>query len=101
MALKRYQALGPLLAGEGSRAFIGLEISKDGRADPVVLVWVPEGADKDPVLLERIKRETEHAAKLDHPNIVRVAGFASLDEGFARVVEFADGESLRKLLELA
>jgi serine/threonine protein kinase len=101
MANKRYQALGPLLAGEGSRAFIGLEISKDGRADPVVLVWVPEGTEKDPALLERIRKETEHAAKLDHPNIVRVHGFASLDEGFARVVEFADGESLRKLLEAA
>lgn len=101
MANKRYQALGPLLAGEGSRAFIGLEISKDGRADPVVLVWVPEGSEKDPALLEKIRRETEHAAKLDHPNIVRVHGFASLDEGHARVVEFADGESLRKLLEVA
>ena len=101
MAIKRYQALGPLLAGEGSRAFIGLEISKDGRADPVVLVWVPEGTEKDPALLERIRKETEHAAKLDHPNIVRVHGFACLDEGFARVVEFADGESLRKLLEVA
>jgi serine/threonine protein kinase len=101
MATKRYQALGPLLAGEGSRAFIGLEISDDGRADPVVLVWLPDGADKDPALLERIRRESEHAAKLDHPNIVRVHGFGSLDEGFARVVEFADGESLRKLLEIS
>ncbi len=101
MAIKRYQALGPLLAGEGSRAFIGLEISKDGRAEPVVLVWVPEGTEKDPALLERIRKETEHAAKLDHPNIVRVHGFAALDEGFARVVEFADGESLRKVLEVA
>ncbi len=101
MAIKRYQALGPLLAGEGSRAFIGLEISNDGRADPVVLVWVPEGTEKDPALLERIRKETEHAARLDHPNIVRVHGLALLDEGYARVVEFADGESLRKLLEIA
>ncbi len=101
MANKRYQALGPLLAGEGSRAFIGLEISKDGRADPVVLVWVPEGTEKDAALLARIRKETEHASQLDHPNIVRVHGFASLEEGFARVVEFADGESLRKLLENA
>ncbi len=101
MANKRYQALGPLLAGEGSRAFIGLEISKDGRADPVVLVWVPEGTEKDAALLSRIRKETEHASQLDHPNIVRVHGFAALEEGFARVVEFADGESLRKLLDNA
>jgi serine/threonine-protein kinase len=97
----RFQALGPLLAGEGSRAFLGLAISPDSRARPVVIIWVPEGAERDSSLLEKIRRETEHAAKLDHPNIVTVMGFAHLDEGHARVVEFADGESLRKLLETA
>lgn len=101
MSTLRYQALGPLLSGEGSRAFIGLELTPDGRAIPVVLVWVPEEANRDAALLARIRKETEHAAKLEHPHIVRVHGFASLDEGHARVVEFADGESLRKVLETA
>lgn len=96
----RYQALGPLLAGEGSRAFLGLEISNESKARPVVLVFVPEESNKDPSLLARIRRETEHAATLDHPNIVRVYGFATLEEGHARVVEFADGESVRRLLEV-
>ncbi|MHB8874299.1 MAG: protein kinase domain-containing protein [Myxococcaceae bacterium] len=96
----RYQALGPLLAGEGSRAFLGLEISNESKARPVVLVWVPDEANKNPVLLGRIQRETEHAATLDHPNIVRVIGFVTLDEGHARVVEFADGESVRRILEV-
>ncbi|GMU62643.1 MAG: hypothetical protein AMXMBFR34_44060 [Myxococcaceae bacterium] len=99
MALYRYQALGPLLAGEGSRAFLGLAISEDSRARPVVIIWVPDTALTDPALLAKIQRETEHAAKLDHPNIVTVMGFAKLDEGSARVVEFADGESLRKIIE--
>ena len=97
----RYQAIGPLLAGEGSRAFLGLEIFDDGRSYPVVLVWLPEAAEADPNLLARIRRETEHAAKLDHPNIVHVHGFGHLDEGHARVVEYADGESLRKIIERA
>ncbi|MCC6334230.1 MAG: protein kinase [Myxococcales bacterium] len=99
MASYRYQALGPLLAGEGSRAFLGLAISEDSRARPVVIIWVPDTALTDPALLAKIQRETEHAAKLDHPNIVTVMGFAKLDEGSARVVEFADGESLRKIIE--
>src|SRR6185295_4240618 len=38
---------------------------------------------------------------LEHPNITRVFGLASLDEGLARIVEFADGESLRRVLEVA
>lgn len=99
MSSYRYQALGPLLAGEGSRAFLGLAISEDQRARPVVIVWVPDAVQGDAELLAKIRRETEHAAKLDHPNIVTVMGFASLDEGHARVVEFADGESLRKIIE--
>ncbi len=96
----RYQALGPLLSGEGSRAYLGLEISNESKARPVVLVWVTEEANQDPALLERIRKEIEHAATLEHPNIMRVKGFASLDEGHARVVEFADGESLRRILEV-
>lgn len=99
MSLFRYQALGPLQAGEGSRAFLGLAINAENKARPVVLIWVPEAAEKDSNLLEKVRRETEHAAKLDHPHIVTVLGFAKLDEGHARVVEFADGESLRKVLE--
>ncbi len=99
MSSYRYQALGPLQAGEGSRAFLGLAISGDNKARPVVIIWVPEAAEKDPELLAKIKRETEHASNLDHPHIVTVMGFGKLDEGHARVVEFADGESLRKILE--
>jgi serine/threonine-protein kinase len=101
MTAYRYQALGPLLAGEGSRAFLGLAISEDQRARPVVIIWVPDAAQRDGELLAKIQRETEHAAKLDHPNIVTVMGFAKVDEGYARVVEFADGESLRKIIDTA
>lgn len=97
----RYQALGPLLSGEGSRAFLGLEIKDDAVATPVVLVWVPEEASRDSELTNRVKRETDRAASLNHPNIIRVHGLSILDEGLARVVEFADGESLRKILTTA
>ena len=48
MSSYRYQALGPLQAGEGSRAFLGLAISGDNKARPVVIIWVPEAAEKDP-----------------------------------------------------
>lgn len=100
MTSYRYQAIGPLQAGEGSRAFLGLAISPDNKARPVVIIWVPDVAEKDPALLAKIKRETEHAAQLDHPHIVTVIGFGKLDEGHARVVEFADGESLRRILDV-
>lgn len=97
----RYQALGPLLSGEGSRAFLGLEITEDNKARPIVLIWAPEATSTDPELTSRLARETARAAKLQHPNIIRVFGLAQVDEGIARVVEFADGESLRKVLDVA
>lgn len=97
----RYQVLGPLHAGEGSRAQLGLAVFEDGRADPCVVVFVPDEAEKDGTLLAKIRRETEHAAQLDHPNIVTVFGFADLEKKHARVVEFADGESLRRVLNLS
>lgn len=94
----RYQALGPLNAGEGSRAILGLELHDEGAAKPVVLVWVPDEAITDPVTLRKIRKETQHAAKLEHPNIVHVIGFAQMAEGYARIVEYADAESLRRIL---
>ena len=66
-----------------------------------MVVFVPEDAEKDATVLAKIQRETEHAAQLDHPNIVTVFGFAKLSEGHARVVEFADGESLRRVLNVS
>ncbi len=101
MTAYRYQSLGPLNAGEGSRAFLGLAITQDNRARPVVIIWMPEEAEKDRGLLEKIRREVDHAAQLDHPNIVTVFGLAKLEEGHARVVEFADGESLRRIIEVS
>ncbi|MCU0698864.1 MAG: protein kinase [Myxococcaceae bacterium] len=97
----RYQVLGSLRAGEGSRAQLGLAVYDDGHADPCVVVFVPDEAEKDASVLAKIQRETEHAAQLDHPNIVTVFGFAKLPEGHARVVEFADGESLRRVLNVS
>jgi serine/threonine-protein kinase len=97
----RYQALGPLMSGEGSRAFLGLEISDTSPARPVVMVWVPGDTARDAEKRAQILRETQRAVTLEHPNITRVYGLASLDEGLARVVEFADGESLRRVMEVA
>ncbi|OFX23696.1 MAG: hypothetical protein A2V77_22515 [Anaeromyxobacter sp. RBG_16_69_14] len=91
--------LGPLFSGEGSRAFLGLRIT-DGEASPCALVWVPEEVTCEPDLVERLRQETSDAAKLTHPNILRVFGLTEVDEGLARVVEYADGESLRRILEV-
>lgn len=101
MAKSTYQPLGPLLSGDGSRAFLGLEIKPDATPRPVVLVWVPDETAKDAQLAAKVARETERASALAHPNVLKVHGLVALDEGLARVVEFADGEPLRKILDAA
>jgi serine/threonine-protein kinase len=95
-----YKALGPLLAGEGSRAFLGIAVTDKDTARPIVLIWLPPEVAEDNNQVAKIHQETQRAVLLEHPNIIRVHGLAAMDEGVARIVEFADGESLRKILEV-
>jgi serine/threonine-protein kinase len=100
MSQVHYHPLGPLLAGEGSRAYLGLALEGGVPPRPVVLVWAPPEVARNPELSAELQRETQRAVVLDHPNILRVHGLVSLEAGLARVTEFADGESLRRLLEV-
>ncbi|RKH63754.1 serine/threonine-protein kinase [Corallococcus aberystwythensis] len=99
MSSPRYQSLGPLLAGEGSRAFLGLSLEEGATPRPVVLIWAPPEIAQNPELVGRLERETNRAIVFEHPNILRVHGLEKLDGGLARVTEFADGEPLRRVLE--
>ncbi|RKH07061.1 protein kinase domain-containing protein [Corallococcus carmarthensis] len=99
MSSPRYHSLGPLLAGEGSRAFLGLSLEEGATPRPVVLIWAPPEIAQNPELVARLERETNRAIVFDHPNILRVHGLEKLDGGLARVTEFADGEPLRRVLE--
>ena len=103
MATVRYQPLGPLLSGKGSRAFLALEVPEGSprQARPVVLVWMPEQIVKDAQALSAVERETNRAVVLEHPNIIRCHGLSRSKEGVARVVEYADGETCRRVLEVA
>jgi hypothetical protein len=98
MSANHFEPLGPLSAD--GRAHLGVEIQGHGLpALPVVMVWVPKAITEDPAKLAELKAQTESAVRLEHANIIRVRGLSKLDDGWARVVEFADADSLRKLLE--
>jgi eukaryotic-like serine/threonine-protein kinase len=97
----RHHPLGPLVPGEGSRPFLALALEEGRSPLPVVLVWAPPEVTRDPTLLTKLERETQRATIFDHPNILRVHGLVTLDGRLARVTEYADGEPLRKVLEVA
>src|SRR6218665_664620 len=100
MSQVRYHPLGPLLSGEGSRAFLGLALEDERPPRPVVLVWAPPEGARGTELAGLVQRATPRAARLEPPNILRVHGLIQLEAGLARITEFADGESLRRLLEV-
>jgi serine/threonine protein kinase len=54
----------------------------------------------DPQAIERFRREAQTAARLKHPNVVAVYDFGVSSEGLNyQVMELAEGESLRSLVE--
>jgi serine/threonine protein kinase len=54
----------------------------------------------DPQAVERFRREAQTAARLKHPNVVTVYDFGVSKEGLNyQVMELAEGESLRSLVE--
>jgi serine/threonine-protein kinase len=67
----------------------------------VVIIWVPDDIGEDPDRIQQLKEDTERAVQIDHPNVIRVLGCELLDEGWARVVEFADAENLRSVFSAA
>src|SRR5512140_1345478 len=100
--MPRYQPLGPLGAAPGSRAMLALSLpdAQGGVPMPCVLVYLHDDVRADPEAMESVRRETRRAAQLEHPNIVKVFGLDEQPAAVARVVEYADGESLRAILDL-
>ncbi len=99
-AERQYAVLGPLTSDAGNRAILGCEVH-DGipQADrPVVVIWLPDGLAHDLRSIQQIQRDTAIVTRLRHPNIVRVYGLESFEEGWARIVAFVDGEPLAAVL---
>lgn len=94
--LREIAVLGPLSSNVETTAFLGCEVwdGKPRPHRPVVVVWLPESVVEDPEALVRLRAETARVTDLDHPGLLKVNGLFSFEEGWARVVEFVDGEPL-------
>jgi len=98
MSQVRYQLLGPLIPGEGTRPSLALALEAGSPPLPVVVVWAPTEVAQDAMMLARLQKETERAVVFEHPHILRVHGLVTLEGKVARVTEYADGEPLRHVL---
>lgn len=81
------------MGGFGSQAFLGCE-HRDGAQSPVVMVFLPDEIVEKVDIFDQVLSETDVAARIDHVNVIRVIGLARIDEGYARIIEYADAESL-------
>lgn len=95
-----FAVLGPLHVGSKTPAQIGCEVIDHlPRSDrPVVLRWLPEDFVRDRPLINLLQLETNVATRLDHSSILRVRGLVSFEQGWARITDFLDGESVASFL---
>ncbi|MBI5494951.1 MAG: protein kinase [Deltaproteobacteria bacterium] len=95
-----FSVLGPLMGGFGSQAFLGC-VHESGGIRPAVMVFLPDDVVEDADTFRKVVAETQLATQIDHLHVIGVHGLIRLDEGVARLVEFADAESLRAVYSRA
>ncbi len=65
----------------------------------VALKTLAPGYAKDPAFVQRLLREARSVARLNHPNIVQIYNFGSIDGTWYLAMEFVDGPSLGQRLK--
>jgi hypothetical protein len=94
----RFQIVTEFSAFEGWRNCLAVD-RRESPMRPVVLSFVPARVADAPDRLARLAEDVERAARLFHPNILKVIGMETFGEAPVVVQEWRDGESLRELLD--
>ncbi|MCJ7673141.1 MAG: Stk1 family PASTA domain-containing Ser/Thr kinase [Acidimicrobiia bacterium] len=93
--VKRYAIESSIARGGMADVFLARDQQLDRQV--AVKVLFPEFA-RDPSFVERFRREAQHAAMLNHPNIVSVYDYGQQGGTYFIVMEYVEGQSLRDIL---
>ena len=92
----RYRLLATLGHGGMADVYLGAAAGPAGFNKLVVIKKLRNGTD-DPGLVEMFLDEARLAARLNHPNIVHTYEVDESPEGYLLVMEYLEGQSLRRL----
>ena len=96
MVGSRFQVESPL--GEGTLGSVYRALDQKTQR-PVALRILSPGLCEDTVVLERMRGQIQTASKLQHKNIIRMFGLGVEGDHHYIVMEFVEGQSLRRLLD--
>ncbi len=85
------------ILGEGGMGIVYKALDLKLERYVAIKILSPQ-ATANPQFVERFKREAKNQAKLTHPNIVPVYGFAEERQTLGIVMEYVDGETLEHLI---
>jgi TonB family protein len=92
----RYRLLATLGRGGMADVYLGAAAGPAGFNKLVVIKRLRGGTD-DPTLVEMFLDEARLAARLNHPNIVHTYEVEESPEGYLLVMEYLEGQSLRRM----
>ena len=100
--LGRYRLLRRLGRGGMATVYHAVQEGPHGFENEVAVKVVhPELLEEHPFLLENLVDEARIAARIRHPNVVRILDLVEEGERFYLVMDYVDGVSMRQVLDAA
>ncbi len=96
-----YRIVKKLATGGMAEVFLGKVVGAEGFEKPVAVKRILSSYAQDSSFVELFLREAKVSVALQHANVMQVLDLGASDGQYYMVLEFVDGEDLRKLLKAA